>query len=293
MRIGTIGLWCVGVAVLATAQERPPLVSPPRTVAHEFTSKVNGRAYRVSVSVPEKYAGNADARFPVIVVTDPSFLFDPTLQAHDRLRLSNTVPDALVVGIAAAGADDRSSRLAARQLDLTPTRVTQEEGDASTRLRRVVKTGGGADFLRVLREELIPDIERRYRTTADRTYIGWSLGGLFGAYTLLHEPGLFGRMILISPSLWWDGEIVTKYEEQYAQAHDVLPVRLFMSDGEREAGVMIESMRRFENALARRSYEGLTVTTRVFDGESHTSTIPVALTGGLQFVFTESRRAAR
>ena len=202
-----------------------------RVETHEFTSKVNGRAYAVSVSLSEQYAASAPARFPVIVVTDPGFLFEPTLQALDSLRLSQAVPDALVVGIAAAGADDRSSRLAARQLDLTPTRVTREEGDASTRLRRVVKTGGGADFLRMLHEELMPDIERRYRTTTDRTYVGWSLGGLFGVYALFHEPGLFGRMILISPSLWWDGEIVTKYQEQYAHAHDRLPVRLFMSTG--------------------------------------------------------------
>ncbi len=77
---------------------------------------------------------------------------------------------------------------------------------------------------------------------------------------------------------------------RYAQSHLVLPVRLFMSDTESEVGV--ESMRRFQNALARRFHEGLTVT-RVFDGESHTSTIPVALTRVLQVVFVENRRAAR
>jgi enterochelin esterase-like enzyme len=57
-------------------------------------------------------------------------------------------------------------------------------------------SGGGSTFLRVLTEELLPDIDRRYRTSDDRTLTGFSLAGLFGAYALFQAPNKFRRMIL-------------------------------------------------------------------------------------------------
>jgi predicted alpha/beta superfamily hydrolase len=138
-----------------------------------------------------------------------------------------------------------------------------------------------------MRDEMIPDIERQYRTTSDRTYIGYSLGGLFGAYVLFHAPDTFKRMILVSPSLWWDNGVEFKDEERFAADHKSLPVRLFMSVGELETDQMLGSMRRMANALADRDYRGLELQTRILEGESHMSTFPVAVTRGLKTVFAE------
>ena len=99
-------------------------------------------------------------------------------------------------------------------------------------------------------------------------------------------------MILVSPSLWWDGDIATRYEEAYAAKHTSLPVRLFMSDGELETANMLSSMRQLASALTRRKYEGLQLHTRIFEGESHMTTFPVALTRGLTTVFAHSNESA-
>ena len=170
----------------------------------------------------------------------------------------------------------------------TPTRAAEEEQIRSKEYQREVGTGGAAAFLRVVREELIPDIERRYRTNGDGTFIGYSLGGLFGIYTLFHQPETFQRMVLVSPSVFWDGNVVYKYEEADASAHKSLPVRLFMSMGEGENDTMIGPMRRLENAMRSRRYDGLHVTTRIFTGERHLSTFPVAMTRGLRPVFADA-----
>jgi hypothetical protein len=290
MRLNLAALVVVASSLTLAAQSIPPRVSLPRTEAREFTSKINGRSYRVYVSLPETYSQDNAARFPVVYLTDAVYAFPLTVQAHSGLRLGNDAPDVIFVGVAPVGPDDANSLLAARQFDLTPTRVLDWERDRAKAFGQEIRTGGAPEFLRVVREELIPDIDRRYRTTNDRTYIGYSLGGLFGAYTLFRSPATFNRMILVSPALWWDGGFIAKEEERFASEHKSLPVRLFMSDGEMENDLMLGTMRRLSTTLTGRHYQGLALFTRIFEGESHTTTFPVAVTRGLRTVFADNSK---
>ena len=285
------------VALVLFAAEAAPVrgqgaqspVSLARTQRYDFTSKVNGEAYHVYVSLPQAYAHDAAARYPVVYLTDANWVFGVGVQTQVLLRMGGLMPEVMVVGIVRAGVDEGNaeSSFAAslRVPDLTPTRVLDEEKRYLASYKRETRTGGAPEFLRVFREELIPEIERRYRTNGDRTYVGYSLGGLFGAYALFHAPETFQRMVLVSPSLWWDGGIVAQYEETFSASHKALPVRLFMSDGELESSSMLSTMRQLADTLQRRKYQGLEVHTRIFEGETHLSTFPVALTRGLRTVF--------
>ncbi len=274
------------------AQTPAGRVALPRTESREFVSAINNRAYQVLVSLPQSYSQNATARFPVIYLTDANWTFAITAQSHYLLRFGAMAPDAIIVGIVRTGVDDDprdgNTAGAERTFDLTPTRVPEEERDRAKEYLREVKSGGAPEFLRVFREELIPDIERRYRTTGDRTYIGYSLGGLFGAYALFQAPEVFQRMILVSPSLMWDDHVLFKQEQAFSSSHKALPVRLFMSVGEFETPDMVSSMRIMANTLAGRHYQGLEVSTRIFEGERHLATFPVAVTRGLRTVFGDA-----
>jgi predicted alpha/beta superfamily hydrolase len=85
-----------------------------------------------------------------------------------------------------------------RRRDLTgPTRVASDSAIAP-------RVGGSAAFRRFLRDELVPVIEARYRTTSERAIIGESLAGLFIVETFLLEPSLFDEYIALDPSLWWN-----------------------------------------------------------------------------------------
>ena len=63
-----------------------------------------------------------------------------------------------------------------------------------------------------------------------------------------------------------------------------------MSVGELESDTMLGPIRRFETMLTERHYQGLDVTTRIFEGEQHLSTFPVAVTRGLTMVFAEASK---
>jgi hypothetical protein len=64
--------------------------------------------------------------------------------------------------------------------------------------------GGSAAFRKFIREELMPDVKRRYRTTDETAIVGESLAGLFVVETLFLDPDLFDTYIAIDPSLWWN-----------------------------------------------------------------------------------------
>lgn len=277
------------------AQQRATPVTLPRTESFQLASKINDRAYDISVSFPRAYTADTAARFPVIYLTDANLVFGVTVQSHYLLSLGGTVPDALIVGIVRAGLDNVSPSEgnvagAERTFDLTPTQNPEEQRRYEREYKREVRTGGAAAFLRVIKDELIPEIDRRYRTNGDRTFIGYSLGGLFGVYALFQSPETFQRMILVSPSLWWDGNVSFKYEEAYSASHKSLQLRIFMSMGEAENDRMLGPMRRLETVLTGRHYQGLNLTTRIFEGEQHLSTFPVAVTRGLTTVFAEASK---
>jgi predicted alpha/beta superfamily hydrolase len=64
--------------------------------------------------------------------------------------------------------------------------------------------GGSAKFRAFIREELMPDVERRYHARGPTAIIGESLAGLFVVETFLNEPRMFHTYIALSPSLWWN-----------------------------------------------------------------------------------------
>jgi hypothetical protein len=92
-----------------------------------------------------------------------------------------------------------------RRRDMTgPTEVADDRKIAP-------RVGGSAAFREFIRDELIPAIDARYRTTRERAIVGESLAGLFVVETLLTEPAMFDTYIAFDPSLWWnDGKMVSE-----------------------------------------------------------------------------------
>jgi predicted alpha/beta superfamily hydrolase len=91
-----------------------------------------------------------------------------------------------------------------RRRDLTGPTENAEDRKIAPRV------GGSAKFRAFVRDELFPDVEKRYRTTKERAIVGESLAGLFVVETLLLEPELFDTYIAFDPSLWWNDELLVK-----------------------------------------------------------------------------------
>ncbi len=152
----------------------------------------------LSVHLPVEYDGDSARRFPVFYLHDGQNLFDPRLSyvpgrtwqaasTEDALAEAGQTEPIILVGIANAGLR--------RMAEYTPTRDPRMAG------------GEGATYGRMLIEEIKPFIDRTYRTLPDAANTalgGSSLGGLISLFLGLNHPDIFGKLAVMSPSIWWD-----------------------------------------------------------------------------------------
>lgn len=174
------------LAALALQTNVTPLV-----IGETFTidSRAVNEARTINVYLPYGYA-EGQARFPVLYMPDGGMAEDfQHVAGLLQVSIGNgTMRPFILVGI----------ENTQRRRDLTGPTQNPED-------RRIAPAvGGSAAFRAFIRDELIPLIDRRYRTTSERAIMGESLAGLFIAETFMLEPQLFDTYIAFDPSLWWN-----------------------------------------------------------------------------------------
>ncbi|MCP4610928.1 MAG: alpha/beta hydrolase, partial [Planctomycetes bacterium] len=209
--------------------------------------------------------------YPVIYVLDGNAWFGMTTTITQMLAFGKELSEMIVVGIGYP-TDEIKEILVLREIDLTPSKVKTD-------------SGGAEQFLEFLEKDVTPYVDITYRTkTSDRTLMGKSHGGLFALYALFHKPDLFKRYIVMSPTLWWDEGVIFEYEEAFAAQHAKLPVKLFLSVGEKEPEVnyrMVSNLKKLQAKLESRQYNGLDVTMIIMEDETHFSVTPGAISKGI------------
>lgn len=144
-------------------------------------------------------------------------------------------------------------------------------------------------FTRFLVEEVVPYIDREYRTNGFRTLIGHSLGGRFALMTLCRAPGVFPAVIAISAaggdSTSADG-VLRCLSTAFAEQGTALR-QLVLSAGDREARVYagVQRLREFLRVNAPAHWRWT-----VIDGTGlgHTDTPLATIPPGIRFIHDRS-----
>ena len=143
---------------------------------YHIRSKILGEERTFHVNLPPNYAV-ARQRYQV------SYLLDGHLKAFFDLA------------VASAGYDITTG--GPHEVAIPPQIVVGVE-----QKQRSVDLGSNQEaFDRFLAEELVPYIDREFRTVPYRTLIGHSLGGRFALFTACRNPGMFPAIIAISPGV--------------------------------------------------------------------------------------------
>jgi predicted alpha/beta superfamily hydrolase len=286
-RIAYVTLAAATMAFPAVGQgQEPAPAALPATRAFELESKINGRDYRLLVALPESYAAGDTSRYPVLYVLDGNILFGLATDTHRALRMFQEVADIIIVGIG-YDAGFFMDTFVSRWTDYTPSRdISADTSFArrflSNRADSTLRSGGAAQFLQVLRQELIPFVDARFRTTRDRGLWGHSFAGLFALHVLFEQPDLFARYAISSPSLWWNQQEMIAREANYAHHHRVLSGSVYLSVGSQEDQQLFEN---FSATLRARSYERLELVSHVFEDETHASVVPAAMSRSLRVLY--------
>ncbi len=273
MAIGALSLALVSPHLECQGQERPGV---PEIRHHLLDAKNVDEEYSILVALPDGYATSQRA-YPVVYVLDAEKSFGLARDVADWLSWAREMPRVIVVGIAYG--ETTQEWWQKRSRDLTP-------GPDRSKIWGEWPLAGGAEaFRRFLSLELFPLIEREYRADPARVLVGLSSGGLFGGYDLLQPDRLFGQYLLVSPAYGWDFDAILKTESEYSATSTSLPVAVYSAIGTEDEDAVKDTWQRFNAQVTGRGYEGLRFQSEVFEGETHISVFPIAVTHGLKWLF--------
>lgn len=273
------------------------------TEVHYLTSEAVGDEFKLFVGhCPGQGATNEP---PVVLfLTDANGNFGSAIDIVRNMQLSRHLPPMVVVGIGyRRGA--LADTLDLRTRDLTPT----VDPTFVKFFPEQPETGGAANFLAFITEELKPWVAERLGVDPDHSaYFGHSFGGLFGVFTLLTRPETFQRYAIGSPSLWWNAGASFELEAAYAEAHADLDAKAYFGIGaletqdgrHRESSNlpaeararsnaiyidMVDDMKRFVETLEARRYPSLQIESEIFPDEFHVTVPTLNLSRGLRQLF--------
>jgi predicted alpha/beta superfamily hydrolase len=247
MRPSLPHLACLSLLFMLTLFQAAVRAQEDHTLTGEFRTHKNfhSRYLRsdrdVLVYLPPGYDADKRKRYSVLYLHDGQNLFDGATafikgaewgvdETAQRLITGGAIEPLIIVGVYNTGRD--------RVDEYTPTVDARH------------KAGGKADLYgRMLVEELKPFIDSEYRTRRDAKHTGLggsSLGGLVSLYLALKYPQTFGRVLVVSPSVWWDDRVIVREVEALKKRPRL---RIWLDMGTKEGGNEAEEQTRNARAL--------------------------------------------
>jgi predicted alpha/beta superfamily hydrolase len=196
---------------------------------HEFRSRIfrNTRCLRVWLPPGYDDPANAGKRYPVLYLNDGQNLFEAATsftgvewqvdETGDRLMRDGVVPPLMIAGLDNAARNRIREYMPHRSLHPITLRVQ------------------GTRYPSFLTKEVMPFLARHYRVASgpENTGLGGSsLGALIALYTAAVCPGVIGRLLLESPSLWASNRQIIRQSRGVKR----WPQRIFLATGTSEMG---------------------------------------------------------
>ncbi|MEZ0325833.1 MAG: alpha/beta hydrolase [Fimbriimonas sp.] len=215
-----------------------------------FESKILGNKRNLIVYLPPGYEEDKTRRYPVLYMNDGQNVFDGMTsyipnqewradEAAERLIRAGKIEPLIIVGV--------DNGQMARADEYLPTR-------AQTKFAKD-PIGGKADLYGdMLTKELMPMINSTYRTKTGGTHtgiLGSSLGGIVSFYLGTTRPKVFGKLGVVSPSIWWDDRLLIKQTKAWKAKP---PVKIWLDMGTKEGYEGLLDARNLKRALEAKGF---------------------------------------
>ncbi len=237
---------------------------------HQIVSEAIGEQYEIMVSLPAGYAESPDTEYPTLYVTDGASLF-ALLQGYYRyLTFGEEVPELIFVAISYSDSDWVNGNNRGRDYS-----APSDERD---------DWGGAGNFQAMLRDEIMPFVEKTYRSQEDRRIVfGQSMGGQFVMYTAHTEPGLFWGHIASNPALHHTVDF-------FLPANTEIPTkpltRLFVASASDDAPRFKEPAMQWISEWTNRQQRPWDLRVEFLEGHNHYSPPPDSFRLGMKWLFS-------
>ena len=243
---------------IASAQQQVASITHFR---HTIASKALGEDRTILVRVPPGY-DQSKQRFPIVLMLDAHAPQNGMMASIiESQAFAGKMPEMILVGIQNTN----------RTHDLTPTKTERAD------------SGGGDKFLDFIEQEVLPLVDKNYRTEPYRIFAGHSLGGLTVVYTMLSRPHLFGGYIAASPVLHWDNNYVIKKSDELFKAQKEFKKSLFISLGDEPD--YLSGFNSYKDLLKKNAPSGLDYEFQHWTDEDHGSVVMRTYLAGIRKIF--------
>ncbi|MBT8393669.1 MAG: esterase [Bacteroidia bacterium] len=151
-----------------------------QVIDQEIESEKLGEKRNIRIQLPKNYDTNTEKTYPLFIVFDGDYLFDPVVGNVNHFTYWEDIPEAIIVGI-----DQETSR----------------NYDTMYSEENFLPIESGDDLFEFVGLELVPYMELNYRTANFRIAVGHGKTANFINYYLFKNDPLFQAYISISPEL--------------------------------------------------------------------------------------------
>ena len=229
------------------------------------------------ISLPDSYNDSSDIKktYPIMILLDGYTHFKTAsaivhFMGSDRNR-NHFIPETIIIAIENID----------RERDFTVTKI---------KTKRPNTMGGGRKFLDFIEKELIPYVDKNYRTEPQRILTGHSLGGLLTLNSYMDENSLFNTYISIDPSIWWDKQMMNDKVDSIKPLS--LKKKLYIATANQGEDNYERNKKRHDTLYAllnKKREASLNVKIEYFENENHRSVPLIALYKGLKYVYDEDQ----
>jgi predicted alpha/beta superfamily hydrolase len=238
---------------------------------HRLHSKILNEERDYWINLPESYNNNEESykKYPVLIVLDGNTHFKSITGLVSYMSGNGKIPEIIIVAIQNVD----------RRRDYTPDKtITVRENNS----------GGGDKFLSFLEDELIPELNREYRTEPYRILFGHSLGGLLATHAYMKEKTLFNSFISVDPSFGtWDAKTMDKRLDSVTGNSFERFIYLATANWGKRNIKNRDRHLRFYEALNSKCEGEFPAKLEYFENENHGSVSPIAFYNGISAIFKD------
>ena len=235
-----------------------------KVIYEEFSSYKLGETRRLKIQLPRDYESNTDKSYPIVIVFDANYLFEPVAGNVDYFGYWEDMPEAIVVGIMQG-----DSRYDDCQYDDT----------------NFMPADQGADFFEFVGLELVPFIDANFRTAKFIIAVGHDLTASYINYYLFKDPPLFNGYIALSPDL------APLMDERLPKRLPNIPQKLFyyLSTGTDDIQDLQQIAQDLNTQLTPLKSDEFNYYYDNFEGATHYSLVARAIPSALEKIFSVYR----
>ena len=238
--------------------------SQSKIIYEELQSNKLDQSRRLKIQLPRDYEENTEKVYPIVLVLDANYLFEPVAGNVDYFSYWEDMPESIVVGIMQG--DSRYD-------------------DCNYDSTEFMPDGKGADFFEFIGLELIPYIDNNYRTAKFTIAIGHDFTANFINYFLFKDPPLFNGYICLSPDL------APLLDERLPERIPQIQTKTFyyLATGSDDIKDLREISEMLDTSLKGLKSDNFDYNFDNFDGATHYSLVARAIPSALEKMFSVYR----